>query len=288
MGRVRIGVSGWDYDSWRGSFYPDDLPKRDELGYAGEHFDLIEINATFYRLASPERFAAWRDAVPSGTVLAVKGSRFITHDKKLADVRTPLANLLASGILELGSALGPVLWQLPEQRHFDADRIERFLAALPHDTDHAAELARGHDDRVSDVAYGPGGNHRMRHVLEVRHPSWLCPEMVAIARRHGVALAISDATAWPTTEEVTAGFVYARLHGPGALYASGYSEEQLRSWAGRIARWRAAEEPADAERITDREPPPRKERDVYVAFNNDKDGHAPRDASRLRALLGEG
>lgn len=285
MGRIRIGLSGWDYASWRGGFYPEELPQREELRYAGERFDLLEINATFYRLTSPRRAAAWRDAVPDGTVLAVKGSRFITHNKKLAGVETALANFLASGILELGGALGPVLWQLPEQLHFDAARVDGFLAALPHDTDGAAELARDHDDRVEHPAYGPGGNHRLRHVLEVRHPSYLCQEMASIARRHGVALAVSDARDWPRTEEVTAGFLYVRLHGPGAPYASGYSDEQLRSWAERLRRWRAAAQPDDAATITDRDPPPRQERDVYVAFNNDKDGHAPRDAGRLRAVL---
>jgi len=111
--------------------------------------------------------------------------------------------------------------------------------------------------------------------------------MAVIARRHGVALAISDARAWPTTEEVTAGFVYARLHGPDELYVSSYTEDQLRTWARRLERWRVAEEPDDARTITDRSPPSRQERDVYVAFNNDKDGHAPRNAARLRALLDE-
>lgn len=287
MGRIRIGVSGWDYDSWRGCFYPEDLPRREQLHYTGERFDLLEINATFYRLATPARCIAWRDAVPAGTVLAVKGSRFITHNKKLGDTGASLANFLASGILALDDKLGPILWQLPEWLHLDAERVDAFLAALPHDTDTAAEVARDHDERVDDAAYGRGDNHRLRHVLEVRHPSFLSEDMAAIARRHGVALAASHAAAWPYTEEVTAGFVYLRLHGPDEPYASDYRDEQLRSIAQRLHLWRAADQPDDAHTITDRAPPRRRARDVYVAFNNDKDGHAPRNASRLRALAGE-
>ena len=287
MGRIRIGVSGWNYDSWRGSFYPDGLPQREELRYAGERFDTLEVNATFYRLASQQRCTRWRDAVPADVVLAVKGSRFITHNKKLADTGTALANFLASGILALDTKLGPILWQLPEQLHFDAERVEGFLASLPQDTEAAADLARGHDGRVEEAAYGTGSNHRLRHVLEVRHTSYLCEEMAAIARRHGVALAFSHAQEWPYTEEVTAGFVYLRLHGPGALYASSYGEDELRAWAQRLHRWHAAEQPADAHTITDRAPPRRRERDVYVYFDNDAGGYAPRNAARLRALVDE-
>ncbi|MEX2551362.1 MAG: DUF72 domain-containing protein [Nitriliruptoraceae bacterium] len=287
MGRIRIGVSGWDYESWRGDFYPDDLKRRDELAYAGQRFDTLEVNGTFYRLTKPERCIGWRDAVPADVVLAVKGSRFITHNKKLRGTAPAVANFLATGILELGSKLGPILWQLPEQLHFDAARVNHFLAGLPHDTDAAAELARDHDDRVEEAAYGTGANHRMRHVLEVRHESYLCAEMVAIARRHGVALAASHAAAWPYTEEVTAGFVYLRLHGPGALYASSYGEDELRAWAQRLQRWRIGDQPADAHTITDRAPPARRERDVYVYFNNDASGYAPRNAARLRALVAE-
>jgi len=287
MGRIRIGVSGWNYDSWRGDFYPDDLPRREELRHVGERFDTLEVNGTFYRLTTPQRCVRWRDTVPADVALAVKGSRFITHNKKLADTGPALANFFASGILALGTKLGPILWQLPEQLHFDAERVDAFLAALPHDTTTAAELARDHDERVEEAAYGDGSNHRVRHVLEVRHRSYLCDEMVAIARRHGVALAASHAPAWPYTEEVTAGFVYVRLHGPGALYASSYGEDELRSWAQRLRRWRNAEQPADARTITDRAPPARQERDVYVYFNNDQSGYAPRNAARLRTLLAE-
>jgi uncharacterized protein YecE (DUF72 family) len=288
MGRIRIGVAGWNDDGWRGSFYPEALPRGEELAYVGERCDTVEVNGTFYRLADPDSFLRWRDAVPAGTVLAVTGSRFITHNKKLRDASTAVANLFASGVLVLGSPLGPVLWQLPEHLDFDAARVDDFLAGLPHDTEAAAELARGHDERVERPAYGPGGNHRMRHVLEVRHDSYLCDEMITIARRHGVALAASHASAWPYTEELTAGFVYVRLHGPDEPYASAYDEEALERWVYRRQQWRDARQPTDASTATERRPPRRKGRDVYVYFNNDKGGYAPRQATRLLDLLQRG
>lgn len=288
MGRIRIGVSGWRYDHWRGTFYPEELPRSGELAYLAERFDTLEINATFYSLSDPASFRSWYASVPAGFVLAVKGSRYITHQKKLADTGSALANFMASGILELDDKLGPILWQLPPRLRFDRARIEAFLQVLPHDTHAAARMARHHDDRVPEPVYGPGANHRLRHVLEVRHRSHLCDELVSLARRHGVALAFSHSWAWPYVEEVTAGFVYLRLHGPGALYASSYGPLALARWAERIRRWHAAAEPRDARRITARPPPARKERDVYVFFDNDGEGHAPREAASLRELVGRG
>ena len=287
MGTIRIGISGWNYDAWRGDFYPEGLRKADQLSHAARTFDTIEVNGTFYGLVSPATVRSWRADAPSGFVYAVKGSRFITHSKKLRDPHGPLANFFAQGVLELGDMLGPVLWQLPGNLRFDADRLEAFLALLPQDTEAAAALAREHDDRVDDVAYGPDSRHRLRHVLEVRHPSFLSDEAVRIVRRHGVALVFSHAGDWPYTEEVTAGFVYVRLHGDAPTYASPYGEDRLRAWAARIRRWADADEPDDAVRITDRTPPRRKGRDVYVYFDNDQGGHAPREALRLRELLGQ-
>ena len=284
MGRIRIGVSGWDYDGWRGTFYPEDLPRGEELAYAGQHFDVLEANSTFYGLREPATFARWREALPADVALAVKGSRFITHQKKLRGTGTALANFLASGVLELGSSLGPILWQLPEQLHFDAERVEAFLSGLPGDTDAAAELARGHDERVANPAFGTGSARPLRHVLEVRHDSYRCEAMAAIARRHGVALAVSHASAWPLIEEVTAGLVYVRLHGPEEPYASAYDEEALGQWACRLRRWRDGAQPDDARTISDR-PPARQGRDVDVCFNNDAAGYAPRQAARLRELV---
>ena len=287
MGRVRVGLSGWNYDDWRGDFYPRDLPKRRWLEHAIREVDTLEVNGTFYGLVSPDTVRSWRAAAPRGFTFAVKGSRYVTHQKKLRDADRTVANFFAQGVLELDDALGPVLWQLPANLHFDEDRVEQFLSVLPHHTDDAVALARRHDDRVREVAYGPGTAHRIRHVLEVRHESYWCDAMARLARRHGVALVFSHAGDWPYTEEVTAGFVYLRLHGTDPTYASAYDDDALGWWADRIRAWRDGGQPSDAHRFTDRTPPRRRGRDVYVYFDNDQGGHAPRDAARLRALLAD-
>ncbi len=285
MGRVRIGISGWSYDGWRGDFYPDDLPRRRELEYASRRFDTIEINGSFYSLQRPGSYRKWYEQTPSDFVFAVKGSRFITHNKKLRDVETPLANFLASGVLLLREKLGPILWQLPETFEFDPQVTEGFLRLLPHTTEAAAKLARRHDERVEGRSWtGVEENHRLRHVLEIRNTSFLTPEFVRIARRTGTALAFSHSGDWPYTEELTAGFVYLRLHGAPRTYASPY--RTLDRWAHALRQWRAGRQPGDAARITDRTPPRRKGRDVYVYFDNDAEGHAPRDAARLAEKLG--
>ena len=288
MGTIRIGLSGWSYDEWRGEVYPDDIAREDMLAHVSRQVDTIEVNASFRRLLAPDTVRGWYEDVPADHRMAVKGSRFITHDKKLADLGPALANFFAAGVLELREKLGPVLWQVPAQLHFDAERVEQFLQRLPHDTDEAADLAREHDDNVPEPSFGGEDNHRVRHALEVRHDSWLCDEMVRLAREHNVALVIADSSQeWPLVEELTAGFVYVRLHGPDELYASGYDDGRLAEWADRLVAWRDGGEPDDARRITDRTPPDRVGRDVYVYCNNDKGGHAPRDAARLRELVAD-
>ena len=285
MAKVRIGVSGWDYDEWRRNFYPEGLRSEDRLRYAASVFDTVEVNGTFYSLTDPGTCRAWRESVSRNVKLALKGSRFITHMKRLRDSRLPLANFLASGILELGANLGPIVWQLPANFRFDAEKLRDFLGLLPGDTDQAAGLARDHDERVDQAAYGSGDRHRIRHVLEIRHESFLQEETVRIARDHGVALCFSHSAEWPYIEEITAGFVYLRLHGPRKLYASHYDEEELQGWAERIDTWRNGDEPADAARITNRKPPERNRRDVYVYFDNTAHGYAPADAVRLAELV---
>ena len=281
MGKIRIGISGWSYDEWSGGFYPDELVEDDRLEYAAEVFDTIEINGTFYSLTDPMTCRRWRDAAPQGFQYAVKGSRYITHNKRLKDARSALANFFASGVLDLGDRLGPILWQLPQNLSFDGERLDGFLEMLPHDTEAAADLGKEHDDRVEDPSYGAGDRHRLRHALEIRHHSFLEPDTARMARRHGVALCSSHSSEWPYIEEVTAGFVYLRLHGPRKLYASQYSDSDLDRWADRIEIWSSGGEPDDAERISDLEPPSRKRRDVYVYFDNTAHGHAPEDAQRL-------
>lgn len=282
MGKVRIGTSGWSYDGWRGDFYPPDLKRGRELEYMSRRLDSVEVNGSFYSLLRPETYESWYDQVPAGFVFAVKGSRFITHNKKLADVETPLANFFASGVLALRDRLGPIVWQVSEALRFEAGRVEAFLAMLPHDMEEAVRLARRHDSRVEGRSYlRMDNNHRIRHAIEVRNESFLVPEFARVARRTGTAIVFSDAADWPYIEEISAGFIYARLHGHAKTYASGYSESSLDAWAGRIRTWHKGQQRADAPTITDRKPPERKARDVYVYFDNDQRGRAPHDAAGL-------
>lgn len=269
-GRVWIGPSGFAYPEWRGDFYPRGLPANRWLGYAAERFDSIELNGTFYSLKSPDVFRAWARAAPAGGfVYAVKGSRYVTHDKKLHDVETALANFYASGVLALGAATGPFLWQLPPGLGFHADRVAAFLALLPRSTDEAEILARKHDARLTRGALTHAeARCRYRHAVEIRHPSFLDPAFHRLLARHGDSLVIADtAGLYPMIEEPTADFVYVRLHGGEVLYESRYEDTALAAWADRIAAWSKGG------------------RDVYAYFDNTARGHAPRDAQRLRAML---
>ena len=287
MPQTRIGISGWTYAGWRGDFYPPALTIRRELRYASEQLNSIEINGTFYSLQRPESYRRWYEETPPGFVFAVKGSRFITHNKKLGDVDAALANFLASGLLRLDEKLGPLLWQLSPQLRYNEERVARFFELLPKDTAAAAAFARGHDGRVAGRSWTETDRKRpIRHAVEPRHESFFTESFVRLCRKHGIAIVFSDSASWPATEEVTAGFVYLRLHGSHETYASRYSDEQLDWWAERIRAWQAGGEPADARRCTSLAPPPRRGRDAYVYFDNDAKVHAPRDASRLAERLG--
>jgi uncharacterized protein YecE (DUF72 family) len=288
MAQVRIGTSGWDYDSWRGNFYPERLPKRRRLEHASRRFDSIEINGTFYSLKKPSSFRAWYEQTPPGFVFAVKGSRFITHNKKLKDAETPLANFFASGVLLLRDKLGPFVWQLPANMKFNRERVAEFFALLPRDTHAAAKLAQKHDVRVKGRSWiEPGAKRRLRHALEIRNESFFDAELVRLARSAGVALVFSDSADWPYTEEITAGFIYVRLHGHERTYASSYSARELHEWGTRVRAWQRGQQPRDARRLTDREPPARTSRDVYVYFDNDAEGRAPANATALAEALRE-
>jgi uncharacterized protein YecE (DUF72 family) len=189
-------------------------------------------------------------------------------------------------VLALGSKLGPVLWQLPRTQRFDAERVGRFLELLPRTTDDAALLAEGHDARVKDpLTTVAETGHTLRHVLEARHESFFTDEAVRVLRKVGVSMAVSDSGDWPLVEEVTAGFVYVRLHGNPSTYRSRYGDDALDRWAEKIGAWLRGSDPAGARRITERVPPSRKSYDVYVYFDNDAKGHAPYDAERLLQRL---
>jgi uncharacterized protein YecE (DUF72 family) len=286
FGRVRIGISGWTYAPWRGKFYPAKLAHKRELAYASGIFDSIEINGTFYGLQRPESFARWAEETPEDFVFAVKGSRYITHMRRLIEVETPLANFFASGLLRLGPKLGPILWQFPPNFRFEAARFERFFKLLPHDTEAAAHLARRHDKRLEGRAWLETDAPRpLRHAVEIRHASFVAPEFIELLRAYDVALVCADTVEWPRLMDVTADFVYCRLHGSEVLYASGYDETSLGRWAVRVRAWAAGRAPRDAERVIKRSAPDKRPRDVYVYFDNDMKVRAPADALRLRELV---
>jgi uncharacterized protein YecE (DUF72 family) len=286
--RIRIGISGWRYAGWRGVFYPRALPQRRELEFASRVFASIEINGSFYSLQPPSSWDRWLRDTPEDFVFAVKGSRYITHFLRLKSVERPLANFFASGLLILGEKLGPILWQLPPDLRYDADRLETFLALLPRDSEAALELARRRDARVRGrVRLAVDRRRPLRHALEIRHESFLTEPFVAQLRRHRVALVVADtAGRWPQREDVTADFVYLRLHGGRQIYASRYDEAALAHWAGRIRSWSEGREPEDAQRIAARGAPRRRRRDVYCYFDNDIKVWAPFDAQRLAERLG--
>lgn len=268
MGRIRVGISGWTYPAWRGDFYPAGLRQKDELAYAADHLTTVEINGSFYSLQRPSSYSAWREQVPDDFVFAVKGGRFITHMKKLADVEVPLANFYASGVLALGPTTGPFLWQLPPNLGYDEQRLAAFFDLLPRTTRAAAVLAEGHDAKVPDdrALTTAADDLPLRHALEVRHASFQerSAELVTLLREHDVGLVVADtAGRWPRLEEVTSDHVYVRLHGDRELYTSGYSSSALDTWAGKARGW------ADDGH------------DVFVYFDNDAKGFAPHDAMAL-------
>ena len=286
---IRIGISGWRYAPWRGVFYPEKLQQRRELEFASGVFPTIEINGSFYSLQSPKSWKTWHDETPTGFVFAVKGPRYITHLLRLREYETALANFLASGVLQLGSKLGPMLWQFPPNFRFDEERFDNFFTHLPKDTDTALELARKRDrSRMSGrTALPTQPNRRLRHAVEIRHESFRDDAFVRLLRRHDVALVVADtAGRWPLLEDVTADFVYIRLHGDEELYVSGYTDEALDMWARRIDAWSRGAEPDDARKASSLKPRRRASRDVYCYFDNDAKVHAPFDAQTLTMKLG--
>jgi uncharacterized protein YecE (DUF72 family) len=275
-GQSFIGISGYDYKPWRGRFYPEELPYRRWLEYACGVFDSIELNGTFYSLKSPANFRRWVEeaekAARPGFVYAVKGGRFITHNLKLARAESALGNFFASGVLALGERTGPFLWQLPGTYRFDAERLDRFMRLLPRDSRGGEAVARMHDHRLrrGTLVEAEGARVAYRHAFEVRHESYFHPEFYDLLREHRMGWVVADtAGKFPYAEEVTADFVYVRLHGSEVLYTSGYRDDELDAWRSKIRRWT------------------RRGLDVYVYFDNDAKVHAPHDALRLIERVGK-
>lgn len=268
MAVARVGISGWTYPPWRGVFYPKGLPHRAELEYASSKLDSIEINGSFYALQKPSSYRSWAENTPDDFVFSVKGGRYITHILRLRNARAALASFFASGVLALGPKLGPMLWQLPPNLPLDPETLDAFLALLPTTAVEARTLAAETTLEEGRIDLISGGERHLRHAVEARHPSFADPEFVRIARAHGVAVVLADtAGRYPVIREVTADFVYVRLHGDEELYASGYTDEALDRWAGELRGHLEAG------------------RDVYAYFDNDLKVRAPYDAMGLRDRL---
>jgi uncharacterized protein YecE (DUF72 family) len=286
---LRVGISGWRYAGWRGKFYPTDLVQRRELEFAASAFNTVEINGSFYSLQLPSSYQRWRETTPPDFVFAVKGARFITHMKKLRGVETALANFFGSGVLSLREKLGPILWQLPPNLGFDAGRLREFFSLLPRNMSEAASLAKKHDQKLKARAYAkiePAAAKRpLRHAMEVRHQTFMTPEFFELLGQENIAFVFADtAGKFPYAENLTADFIYIRLHGAEKLYVSGYDDAALDWWANRIKLWRAGRQPRDAKLIGKRDSDGRS-RDVFVYFDNDAKVHAPFDAIRLAERL---
>jgi uncharacterized protein YecE (DUF72 family) len=287
MASIRIGISGWRYEPWRGIFYPADLTQQRELEFASRAFPTIEINGSFYSLQTPKSWSAWYDATPREFVFSVKGPRYITHILRLKEITKPLANFFASGVFNLREKFGPILWQFPPSMHYDPDRFESFFELLPRDTAAAADLARRRDARMRGrTVLAIDRSRPLRHAVEIRHSSFATPEFAAQLRRHRIALVVADtAGKWPYLEDVTSDFLYLRLHGDKELYASGYTDAALDDWATRIGAWSKGREPRGAHRIGPASARSVASRDVYCYFDNDVKVRAPFDADRLMHKL---
>lgn len=209
MAKAKIGTSGWHYQHWRGPYYPPSLSPRAMLDYYIRDFETVELNNSFYRLPSSETFEAWSKAVPVGFCFAVKGSRYLTHMKRLLDP-APALDRLMEATQGLGGKRGPILFQLPPNWRCNLERLEAFLDALPPD---------------------------VRFSIEFRDQSWHIPEVFGLLRKHNVAFCLFELAGFLSPLTVTASFVYVRLHGPGNKYQGDYSTPILRAWARRIRRW---------------------------------------------------
>lgn len=270
MAKSRVGISGWTFPGWRGTFYPKDLVQKKELEFASRSVNSIEINGTFYALQKPHSFQHWYQQTPSDFQFSVKAPQFMTHVLRLKEIEEPLANFFASGLLCLKEKLGPILWQFPPFVMLKDDRFENFLKLLPHDAKSASRLAKKHGEKVEGRAHTEAkGPFAVRHAFEFRHKSFLNPDFIAMLKAYNVSFVVAHEGGKnaPYTEETTADFVYVRLHGEGKKYAKGYSATEIAQWAKKIKNWNQAGT------------------DTFVYFSNEAKVYSPTGALQLLKLL---
>ncbi len=257
---IRAGIGGWTFAPWRGTFYPDKLRQKDELEFASRQVATIEINGTYYGTQKPATFAKWASDVPQGFVFSVKGNRFVTNRRVLAESGDSLERFLGSGITELGDHLGPLLWQFAPTKQFDADDFGAFLSMLPNSRD--------------------GLN--LRHAVEVRHPSFCTPEFVALTQSHGVAIVYAHHNKYPEIADVTAPFVYARLQEGQDDIPTAYSTTDLDLWAKRAQHWAQGGNCTDLALSAPDHTPEKQPRDVFVYFIHEGKIRAPQAAMAMQ------
>jgi uncharacterized protein YecE (DUF72 family) len=258
IGRILIGIGGWTFAPWRGVFYPDGLPHAQELGYAASRLTSIEINGTFYRTQTPATYRKWASEVPDGFVFSVKAPRFATHRRVLGEAGDSIAHFLKSGVTELGDRLGPLLWQFPPTKKFEEADFGAFLALLPKEFD----------------------GHRLRHVVEVRHASFIAPAFIALLRNVGAAVVFSEHDTYPAIADATADFVYLRLQKGEDTIETAYPPKALDDWAARLRAWAQGTEPADLPRV-DKAPAMAQPRDVFAYVIHEGKVRAPAAAMAL-------
>jgi uncharacterized protein YecE (DUF72 family) len=262
-GTIRVGIGGWTFEPWRGTFYPPGLPHARELEYAAAHMTAIEINGTYYRLQKPESFAAWAKAAPDGFVFSVKASRVCTNRRVLAEAGEAVAKFLGQGITELGEKLGPILWQFMATKVFDPEDFGAFLKLLPQKQDGIP----------------------LRHAVEVRHESFRTPAFIQLARKAEVAIVFADTPKYPQIADITGDFVYARLQDAREEEPTGYSREALDRWEQIAGEWAVGKRPGGLEYAAE-ERPGSYPRDVFVFMINGAKVRAPAAAQALLERLG--
>ena len=258
-GNIRIGVGGWTYEPWRGTFYPEKLVQKRELEYASRQLTSIEINGTFYGSQKPETFAKWHDETPDGFVFALKAPRYATHRSDLSGAGPTIKRFVTGGILELKDKLGPINWQLMPTTQFNPVAVEGFLKLLPEEA----------------------GGRTLRHAIEARHNSFRVPEFVALARQYGVAIVVAGDSKYPEIADISTDFVYARLQTGDDQCETAYEPAELDAWAGRLKTWAAGGAPDGLPIMDKTHPAPNTPRDVFAFIIHEGKVRAPAGAMAL-------
>jgi uncharacterized protein YecE (DUF72 family) len=264
-GQIRIGIGGWTFEPWRGVFYPKGLPHAKELGYASERLTSIEVNGTFYRSQTPATFRKWASEVPDGFVFALKGPRFAVNRRVLREAGDSVKRFLDSGVTELGAHLGPLLWQFASTKKFDEADFGGFLELLPTRFDGCA----------------------LRHVIEVRHPSFCAPPFIALLRKFAMPVVFTDHASYPNIADITGDFIYARLQGGQDKVPTAYPPKQLDAWAGRLQTWARGQTPDDLPRVEANDKPKAAPRDVFAYVIHEGKLRAPAGAMALIERLAD-